>query len=167
MQGGAAVQPHQVSAFQRQRLHHRQFLPKVGVHQLRVLVKIGAERIQPFLGLVVRGLQGGAAEYVHVAALVVVDGPVNAADGILVGGEYVRDLDAGDVERLGRGDAGRGIAHQLLRQRGKRRIVVTGIGELAMDLVGNDENAVLEADPADTLQFLPRPYAPGRIVRIA
>ena len=105
MQGRAAVEPHQIGAFQRKRLYHRQFLSQETVHQLRIVVKIGPKRIQPLLRLVVRGLQRYAPEYVHVAALIVIDGPVDAPDGILIGGKHVRNLDSGDIERLGRRDA--------------------------------------------------------------
>ena len=39
--------------------------------------------------------------------------------------------------------------------------------EIAVDLVGDDENAVLQADITDPLQLLPCPYAADRIVRTA
>ena len=42
-----------------------------------------------------------------------------------------------------------------------------GISELAMDLVGNDKHAILETDPADAFELLPRPYPTCRIMRIA
>ena len=44
---------------------------------------------------------------------------------------------------------------------------MAGIGEFAVDLVGDDEDPVLQADPADALHLLAGPHAPGGVVRVA
>ena len=115
----AAVEPHQVGAFQRGHGDAGQ-LPGEGLaDKPLVLPEILTQGVQPALGLVVCRLQGRHAEDIDVAALVVVDGAVDAAHNVRIPGDDVRDLDAGDVERLCRRAAGAGIPDQLIRQRRK------------------------------------------------
>ena len=163
----AAVEPHQVSTFQRGHRDAGQLAGEGLAHEPLVLPEIRAQGVQPALGLVVGRLQGRHAEDIDVAALVVVDGAVDAAHNVQIPGDDVRDLDTGDVERLCRRAAGAGIPDQFIRQRRERHIAGPGTRQFAVDLVRNHENAVAEADLPYPQEFLAGPYPAHGIVGIA
>ena len=81
--------------------------------------------------------------------------------------EDVRKLQPCEVERLARRGAGDRPRRNLGRERGKRRVLVARAHEVGVNLVGDDENVVREADRGKTLQLFAPPDAPDGVVRAA
>ena len=84
-----------------------------------------------------------------------------------VDGDDVGAQQAGDVEGLGRGGELIAVAGVALPQRAEHRHVVSGVGEVRMDLIGQNGHAVGDADVAQTTQLVGAPHAADRVVRVA
>ena len=79
----------------------------------------------------------------------------------------IGNLDAGYVEGLGGGDAGDGVFHVFLGQGGPGGVIVAGVGEFAVDLIGDHEDAVPAANLGHQEQFFPGPHASHGVVGVA
>ena len=82
------------------------------------------------------------------------------------GSDDVGDLQSGKVECLTRRNAGYGVLAETFGQGGERRVVMSFIDQLTMNLVCHNEHPVMQADVTDAPQFLRRPDPSDRIVRI-
>ena len=84
-----------------------------------------------------------------------------------VGGEDVGHLQTGQVEGL----AGRRAGHRVLTEpfveRGEGSIAESRHDQFAVDLVGDDEEVVAQADLADAPQLVGRPDPAGGVVGVA
>ena len=141
-----------------------------GEERFRLLVialDVGKELLEPVGAVLIGGLGGEEAERVGLAVAGRRDLGAEALAQFIILDEDVRDLQAGEVEGLRRRGAGDGLRRNLRREGGERRVLEAQAHELLVNLVGDDQYAVLEADRGDAQQFLARPDAAGRIVRAA
>ena len=128
-----------------------------------ILLKAGEKRIEPRAALAVCRLRGKKAEDVRFVIACAVDFLAEGMAQAFFRDEDVRKLQPCEVERLARRGAGDRPRRRLGRERGKRRVLVAGTHEVGVNLVGDDENVVHEADRGKTLQL----FAPDGVVRAA
>ncbi len=76
-------------------------------------------------------------------------------------------MSAGEVESLGGGDAGDKAIRDLGRCGQRRRVLVTGKNQIAMDFVGNQDKVVFDADFSQLFEFIGCPDGAAWIVRAA
>lgn len=114
------------------------------------------------------GLFGGTdgVQHLDVAHFVDIDGTVDAAAHLLVGGDNIGDLQSGKVERLAWRNASHGILLEAFGEGGKRRIVVSLVGQFAMNFICHNKHSVAQTDVSDMPQLFRRPDPSDRIVRI-
>src|ERR1700722_4840119 len=74
---------------------------------------------------------------------------------------------AGDVERLRRGVHGHGDRCYLWRDGRHRQEPMTGIRELAVNLIRHDYQVVLERDAPDRTQLARPPHVPSGVMWVA
>ena len=126
-----------------------------------------AQLVDPGVAVLVGSAAGDQPQGVGlgVAASVELGAEAGAQRG--VGDEDVGRLQSGEVECLGRRGARDRAGGHLRAQRGEGRRAVAGKGEVGVDLVGYDDDAVAGGHLRQLCQFVSRPHAPHRIVRIA
>ena len=163
-----AVNPRQIRALHAHHLALGQFASEAFQQQVVVGGDVFAQLREPFVALVaVSSLQGYHAERVHVAHLVDVYGAVDAVAHLSVAANDVRNLQSGGVERLRRRAAGYRIAAQFVGQRTERHVLVVVERQFAVYLVRHYAHAILAAKLRHACQFVARPHASARIVRVA
>ena len=97
---------------------------------------------EPFAAFSVCGNQSGNTENIDIAAFVVIYCAVHSPDDLGVFGNDIRYLDPGDIERLGRGAAGRRVPDNLIGKSPERGIIVPRIGDLAVNFVRDFKRGV-------------------------
>src|SRR5262249_19769422 len=84
-----------------------------------------------------------------------------------VGDDGKRTLEASEIIRLARGHEGDGTLCNLWRQGGNGQVGMPLVNQIAVDLVGTDDEVVPQADLCHTSEFIPLPYSAHRVMRIA
>lgn len=170
VQQGAHVEPGEVGAFEAGEGQLGQGCLELLAEGAVVVVDIGDELVEPrcaFGG--VGGLQGHGGEDVDVTGLVVVDGAVDAAAHGGVGADDIGGLEACDVEGFVGCIGHDPTAAYFLGNGGEGDVGTTelGVDELAVDLVGEDDDIGALADLCHLAQLLGGPYPAGGVVGVA
>ena len=76
-------------------------------------------------------------------------------------------MSAGEIEGLGRGDAGDQTVGDLGRRRQCRRVLGTGENQIAVDLVGHQDQIVRGAEARQRAKLIGRPGSAAGVVRAA
>ena len=137
------------------------------VEQIAALGEIGQQRIEPRLAGPPCRLGRDHAEAVVGAKAARRDPRVEALLQRRIRGDARADMGAGEIEGLGRGDAGDQTVRDLGRGRHCRRVLRAGENEIAMDLVGNQDQVVLGAEGSQRAKLIRRPDGAAGIVRAA
>src|SRR4029077_9984036 len=78
-----------------------------------------------------------------------------------------RASQAGNIETLGRRIEGYCAGGDVRPQRSKGNVLVPGKDQVGMDLVGDDDEIVLDVKLSQSEQLVAGKHPPGRILRIA
>ena len=170
VQQGAHVEPGEVGAFEAGEGQQGEGCLELLAEGAVVVVDVGHELVEPRCAFrSVGGLQGYGGEDVDVAGLVVVDGAVDAAAHGGVGADDIGGLEACDVEGFVGCIGHDPTAAYFLGNGGEGDVGTTELGgdELAVDLVGEDDDIGALADLCHLAQLLGGPYPAGGVVGIA
>ena len=113
--GAVEVHPQQIGGFELWHTDGGEALCEEISQQEEVAVNQSIHLLQPgrtFFGVCC--LKGNDSKLIHIAVLPDVDHPVHPGAEILICRNDVGNLDAGDVEVLGRGDEGYAVLRELL-----------------------------------------------------
>ena len=164
---GAEVEPEQVGAFGFDELHLGQTFGEEALRVRDVFLQVGEQRVEPRAAFAVSRLRRQKAEKIWFAVACAVDFLLEPLAQVFFCDEDVRELQPGEVEGLARRSAGDRSGGGFGRERGEGRVLVPGAHEVGVDLVGDDEDIVREADRSQTLQLIAPPDAPDGVVRAA
>ncbi len=163
---GAAVEPGQVGALGRVHADAGQ----AGLHGVQQIVAVGLQVAQQGLepgAAVGQGGQGGfqaqGADAVHHAGAGIVEG--QAGGRVLDDGEA--GLHPGDVVGLAGRHQGDGTPGDFRAQGGGGDVPAAVEAQLGMDLVGNDQRALVQAGSGHRQQFVPGEDLAQGVVRVA
>ena len=161
------IDPHEIGALGFDDGYAGQALAEEGFEKPVVPFQVGQQLLQPFLAVIVGGLDGRDTEGIQREDAGASDGLLKGLPECRVGDHHVRRLQRGEVEGL----AGRGADDRprlvFGTQRGVWREVPVPQDQVAVDLVGHDQHVVVHADPAEAPQLLAGPDASDRVVGMA
>ena len=92
---------------------------------------------------------------------------VHTCAKILIGGNDIGNLNAGDIEALGRGYERNAVLRKLLRNRSERHVSAPGGHDFAVNLVAYHLYSVLHANISQPHQFLAAPKPSAGVVGVA
>ena len=161
-----AVQPRQVRALKRHQAHSRHAVDGCLQHRV-VPVEYLLELVEPFLSAFVACLGGRDAEHARLVVARAVAGAFERRAQVGVGNEDVGQLQSGQIERFAGRRAHHGVSRVGIAERGVRHVLEAGAREVGVDLVGDDGDAVAQADVADAPQLVGGPSAADGVVRVA
>ena len=111
--------------------------------------KIGQQGIEPFIAAAQCRLRGNHPEQVVGGKTGRADARVDLFLQLRIGGDQGADMGAGQVEGLGRGDAGNEPIHDLGSGDRGRHVLRTLIDQVAMDLVGYQDEVAFATQIGD------------------
>ena len=160
----ADIEPSEVGALRLGVVDERHLLPRVVGHEVVVGVEVREELVEPVRAFPVRGLIGDDPERIQVGAVMMVD----SLEVLLIRREEVRALHGRQAERLADGLERHAVVDDVLVGKARERDILVALGdEVAMDLVGEDHHAPLQAQPAEAQQVLLGPDVAGGILGVA
>ena len=134
---------------------------------IEIALQVGEEGFKPRLPLVPGGNIRSNAEHIDVAALVVIDCPVNLRSDLGVGGNNGSNAGPGQIEGLGGGGQDHRAQGIDALNLSRREITAAAKDKLAVNFVANEEHAGLVCDLSRPANFVGRPDTAHRIVRAA
>ncbi len=137
------------------------------VEQIAALGEIGQQRVEPRVAGAPRRLGGDHAEAVVGAKAARHDPRVDTTLQRRIRGDACADMGAGQIEGLGRGDAGDETVCDLGRGDDGGRVLRAVKEQIAMDLVGNQDQVVLGTECGQRADLIDGPDGPTGIVRAA
>ena len=152
-----AVQPHQIGGVGGIGLDLRDALFTVVHHIVKVGGEIGKQLVQPLIALVEGRLHGGEGEGVVPVDIHVHPELVKDLLFVRVGEHHCAGLQAGQVEGLGARDAGDDVGGDLGGQGGSGDVLFAVEDQVGVDLVGDHQHVMLQAQFHHPAQLLFRP----------
>ena len=133
-----------------------------------VVLYISAQLIKPTASLIGESRYSRVySKSIRLCHLVRIESPVHSLIQSLLRYIDCCRIDPGYVEALRRRYGCYAVHPALLIYRGKRHILLTGCGYIAVDLISEHEHMVLLRKLADSAQGIRIPYLSARVLRIA
>ena len=132
-----------------------------------IIPYILAKGVEPLLTKIICGNCSDHSKWIDIADFVIVYRAVDTCTHSAIGRNNIGNLQAGNVESLARGDTNGSPTQEFIAKTAIGSIYGISICELAMNLIGNYKNIVLEAYAPYSLQFIARPHTARRVVWVA
>ncbi len=163
----AAIDPSKVGALKTHSLDGRELRRKLSNKVIVVTLDVEAELREPILALIIGSLESLDTKGIDIASLIDIDGTVYCSAELRIGSYDIGDLEAGDIEALGAGSRLDAVVAVLVTKACVGSVGVARHCDTIVDLVGNNRNAMAEADVAHAAEFFGSPDTACWVVGVA
>ena len=163
----AAIHPQQIGGIRGDDRDLGEILGDEAADILLVLIHIGAHGIQPGTALLEGSRRGKSAQNAGLAHLIGIQGAPHPMAQRGIGYDHGGGLDPRQIEGLGRRDTGDADLRRLRGNAGIGDVLLAGVRQVAVDLVRQHQDAVLDTQLRDAQQSFPVPDLAHGIVGVA